>query len=88
MICTRCNTENGEGRRFCGGCGAPLPRACPACGFPNEDGMNFCGGCGEALGEQGAPEHVPPAKSSDPSPSRTAESERRQATILFSDLAG
>jgi hypothetical protein len=31
MVCAACGTENSAGRKFCGGCAAPLERLCPAC---------------------------------------------------------
>ena len=29
MVCANCGTENSAGRRFCGGCAAPLEQLCP-----------------------------------------------------------
>src|SRR5207244_2478283 len=49
MDCPRCHAANRQGRRFCGGCGAPLLVECPACRFGNEAEERFCGGCGAAL---------------------------------------
>ena len=46
--------------------------ACHACGFANPPGMNFCGGCGQPLDV----------------PTRRAEAERRQLTVMFCDLVG
>ncbi len=51
MQCPRCDFENPAAHRFCGGCGAPLPRACPDCGFATPEDGKFCGGCGQLLGE-------------------------------------
>ena len=53
----------------------PLAGQCPACGFANPEGARFCNQCGAAF-EGGAPS--PPA----------AEAERKQVTVLFSDLVG
>ena len=49
--CGACGARNRPGRRFCGGCGAPLAASCPACGFANEPDEQFCGGCGRSLVE-------------------------------------
>ena len=49
MICPSCGTENKAGRKFCGGCAAPLAVICPACGIANEPDMRFCGECATAL---------------------------------------
>ena len=32
MRCTKCGSDNREGRKFCGECGAPLNARCPECG--------------------------------------------------------
>jgi class 3 adenylate cyclase/tetratricopeptide (TPR) repeat protein len=97
MLCTRCRTENREGRRFCSRCGAGLATACPSCAFTNEPGDEFCGGCGARLGD------VQPAQTKFTSPdiytpkhlaekiltSKSAlEGERKQVTVLFADLKG
>ena len=77
-ICSSCGTENGPGRKFCGGCGVRLSRACPACGAENEPGVRFCGECG-ALLEGGV---APPAVR------QTPVAERRFVSVLFADLVG
>jgi len=74
-ICAACGAENAAGRKFCGGCGAPLSRACPSCGSPNEPGVRFCGECGSALDAGAAPRAAPVA-------------ERRLVSVLFADLVG
>jgi len=74
-VCARCGFENAAGRKFCGGCGAPLARTCPSCGAANEPGTRFCGECGGALGDEGA---APPPK----------VAERRLVSVLFADLVG
>jgi predicted ATPase/class 3 adenylate cyclase len=74
MKCPECQTENPETRKFCSQCGAKLSLVCPQCDFENLPDDRFCGGCGQSLE---ATEKVP-----------TAESERKQVTVLFSDLSG
>ncbi|MBI5276894.1 MAG: AAA family ATPase [Burkholderiales bacterium] len=79
MECSTCGSTNRPGRRFCAECGALLSVACRKCGFVNEPGEKFCGGCSAPLG------------TADPAPKATAASagaERRQVTVLFSDLVG
>ncbi|MGH2971765.1 MAG: AAA family ATPase, partial [Gaiellaceae bacterium] len=71
--CTSCGTENRDGQKFCGNCGASLATACPACGAPYELGQRFCGECGTALVEVVA---------------SAPDVERRVVTILFADLVG
>jgi class 3 adenylate cyclase/tetratricopeptide (TPR) repeat protein len=93
MLCPQCQAENREGRRFCSGCGAPLPQACPACGFPNEPGANFCGGCGVPCGSSSPPAapraYTPPHLAERILSGRRAlEGERKHVTVLFADLKG
>jgi class 3 adenylate cyclase/tetratricopeptide (TPR) repeat protein len=95
--CDGCGHENGQGRRFCGQCGAPLGGlTCASCGRENEPGERFCGECGLPL----VP--APPAAARprvDPqTPHQLAEKildarprlegERKQVTILFADVKG
>jgi len=98
MLCSRCGTENREGRRFCAECGASLALACSICGFSNEAGEKFCGGCGAPL--LSTPTVVPPKFASPNSytpkhlvekilTSKAAlEGERKQVTVLFVDVSG
>src|SRR5947207_1434366 len=78
-MCSHCGVENAAGRKFCGGCGAPLAVGCPACGAANEPGMRFCGDCGSALAADAA--GAAPA-----APAKAAE--RRLVSVLFADLVG
>ncbi|MDP9283796.1 MAG: AAA family ATPase [Actinomycetota bacterium] len=80
MICPNCGTENSTGRRFCGGCAAPLERQCPACGAANEPEMRFCGACAQPLNADSAA--VQPASSRPEPPA----AERRLVSVLFADL--
>ena len=98
MQCPRCQTENREGRRFCGECGLSFASTCPSCGFLNEGTEKFCGGCGRSLASSGAPAeprfHSPQAYTPKHLvekilTSRAAlEGERKQVTVLFADLKG
>ncbi|NIV38780.1 MAG: zinc-ribbon domain-containing protein, partial [Anaerolineae bacterium] len=49
MQCPKCQTENREGARFCGSCGASLLISCPACGVELVPGLRFCDACGREL---------------------------------------
>ncbi|MCZ6552550.1 MAG: zinc ribbon domain-containing protein, partial [SAR324 cluster bacterium] len=86
MNCPTCQHENPEKAAFCEECGAKLERDCPQCGEPNSPSAKFCIGCGYDLSG--------PGESSQPSPPgqgpaiAASEGERRQATVLFSDLSG
>jgi class 3 adenylate cyclase/tetratricopeptide (TPR) repeat protein len=79
ISCAQCGFENAAGRKFCGGCGAPLALTCPSCGAANEAGVRFCGECGSALSEDAAPA---------PTPAAGITAERRLVSVLFADLVG
>src|SRR5260370_30274075 len=45
MRCSKCGSDNREGRKFCTTCGTLLVVSCPKCGPPIQPGDRFCGGC-------------------------------------------
>lgn len=81
MQCTGCGGANPEGARFCVQCGTALARACPACGAAVAGAQKFCASCGRALA-------VAVAAAPQPAPVPADDGERRQATVVFSDLTG
>src|SRR5438046_239214 len=92
MRCSKCGTDNREGRKFCGQCGASFLMAskCARCGASNEPGEKFCGDCGASL-------DTPSASGTSPVAERVrvqadAESsidgERKTVTALFADIKG
>src|SRR5215471_12206225 len=83
MRCSKCGSDNREGRKFCAACGGPLIVTCAKCGATNQPGESFCGECGAALGD------VAPAAGADTTPvTASAGGERRHLTVLFCDLVG
>ena len=96
MHCPSCGFENPEGMKFCGQCASALGRRCPQCGFDNPPGFAFCGQCATPLTEQPPAPRPQAPLSYTPShlaekilTSRAAlEGERKQVTVLFSDLKG
>src|SRR5215831_6963656 len=90
MRCASCRAELREGSKFCDECGAPVSAQCPSCGAENRPGAKFCSECGTKLAA-GAPTAPPaqptPSPPPQPAPS-TASAERRQVTVMFSDLVG
>lgn len=78
MKCPKCSIENPEGLTFCGQCGAKLERICPNCNFPNPYHFKFCGECGQKLAASDVIGKV----------ELSIEGERKQVTVLFSDLSG
>jgi len=102
--CPQCNSENPEGAKFCGRCGAKLARTCAQCGaeLPVDLEVRFCFQCGAEWqpapeAEVAAPEAVA-ERLQRLVPKEYAErllatggqphDERRTVTILFSDVKG
>lgn len=78
MKCSRCHTENPEVNKFCRRCGTEILWACPRCGAGISAQDKYCGQCGQKL--NGAGEAV--------NRGIKINSERKQITVLFSDLSG
>lgn len=76
MHCPNCHHANPDAARFCENCGQRLDASCPSCGVPVTATQNFCSSCGCALAPAAAQR------------SGADEGERRQATVVFSDLSG
>ncbi|MCH8882177.1 MAG: AAA family ATPase [SAR324 cluster bacterium] len=83
MECPKCQHENPEQAKFCLECGAKLERSCPSCGESLPATARFCMSCGHDLSKPLAPSAHPESHQIPAS-----EGERRQATIVFCDLAG
>ena len=99
MRCQNCRADNPDNKKFCRECGSKLSMACPGCGAEFTPGDRFCGECGCALAPPSSPAPADPiAKLRRYLPTGLAEKilaqrdriegERRQATVLFCDLAG
>jgi len=86
MPCSSCGHENPSGARFCLQCGAPLALRCPRCQANLQATAKFCPECGTPVA-QGESAPRPPAQLS-PDPDVVRPGERRQLTVLFSDLVG
>jgi predicted amidophosphoribosyltransferase len=70
--------ENPVGGKFCNECGSRPEMTCSKCGKANPPGSKFCNECGQKLEVQEAVEREKPS----------LEGERKQVTVLFSDLIG
>ena len=94
MKCQQCQFENPSGAKFCNECGSKLELVCPQCSQVNPPGSKFCNECGHNLARPPAGTATPaPANPPESSPVTTSlasigEGERRQATVVFSDLSG
>jgi DNA-binding protein Fis len=96
MKCPKCQSENPEGKRFCGECGGDLEIVCPGCNSSNPAEFKFCGKCGSELPLSRKSHQIGPETKAHPidvgtKNSRisdmTFEGERKQLTALFSDLS-
>ena len=76
MKCPKCQFENRDGIKFCEQCGAAMEVECPNCGAILPLGVKFCGECGNRIDLE--------VEITEPS----IASERKQVTVLFSDLSG
>jgi class 3 adenylate cyclase/tetratricopeptide (TPR) repeat protein len=102
MICATCHHDNPERAKFCLECGARLaPPACRQCGTELPVAAKFCLECGQPVGVAGPAAATPPSRQVPLAAytprhladkilqSRSAlEGERRQVSVLFTDLAG
>lgn len=82
MKCSSCGGKLEQTDNFrCRNCGTGH-RVCTACGTPNQAGFRFCHQCGAKF-SSGSQRAAPPDGPLEP-----FLSERRQLTVLFSDLVG
>ncbi len=97
MRCSKCGSENPDGKRFCGDCGTLLGKGCQKCGADNPPGKRFCGDCGAPLWANNAAAGSPASSWSTPGiritadqtgVSSTTEGERKTVTALFADIKG
>jgi len=78
MKCPECLFENRVGAKFCLDCGLKLERDCPQCAKALSISAKFCDQCGQRLSDVRQPE----------TRGKGVEGERKQVTVLFSDLSG
>jgi class 3 adenylate cyclase len=100
MRCTKCGSDNRDGRKFCSKCGVALAHQCPRCRASNEPGEDFCGECGAAIAVNAvaAATGSPQAATTAPdirvateqtfTDSGALEGERKTVTALFADIKG
>ncbi|MBI1814295.1 MAG: AAA family ATPase [Deltaproteobacteria bacterium] len=91
MQCPQCRADNDADLSFCESCGAKLARLCPSCGHELKPQAKFCGKCGAAT--VGSRQTAVDSSDSDlttnnPTPNNLSSGERRQLTVIFSDLVG
>ena len=96
MRCSKCGSENREGRKFCRSCGTPLVAVCPKCDAAVEQDEKFCGECGTALITPTRTHSSKPAEGNQPLPENQVtaahgcadvlDGERKTVTALFADI--
>ena len=69
-------------------CGSALERKCPDCGASLAARAKFCSQCGRRMGAEAPAPREPSRSSSIPVAAPAPDAERRQLTVLFSDLVG
>lgn len=84
LECPSCHHRNPEKAKFCLECGIKLDFRCPACDALLPGQAKNCLECGQDLSQ---PKKLTESKPSSPL-TKSPGGERRQATILFSDLSG
>jgi class 3 adenylate cyclase len=93
MRCSKCGSDNREGRKFCANCGAPLAVTCRECGASNQPDEKFCGECGAAIGastpSSTSAAQPKPLQLRDAIPAtEVIDGERKTVTALFADIKG
>src|SRR5713101_661025 len=91
MRCSKCASDNREGRKFCTTCGTALVASCPKCGAPIQLGESFCGECGSSLSMPltfSAPSKGQVRLSDVVPPEEVVDGERKTVTALFADIKG
>jgi class 3 adenylate cyclase len=92
MQCLTCRAGLPDAAKFCIKCGAPAPVACLVCAHLNASMASFCAQCGAKLAVRAVEPTAIGAQPTSKVPSTRdddgATAERRQLTVLFSDLVG
>ena len=78
LRCSECGADGPAEARFCVQCGSQMERACPSCGNAVSGDHRFCHSCGAELSASGG---------AAAAPGPAFEGERRQASVVFSDLS-
>src|SRR5690242_9243636 len=97
MHCLQCGSKTPAGAKFCDGCAAPVPLACPSCGASNRPSANFCIQCAAALRAVSVAEGSSRAarsykdtiaRGAPPESFDVRNGERKTVTALFADIKG
>ena len=86
MTCPDCSAALAPDARFCAQCGTSLAGLCASCGHRNAPEARFCSQCGTKMTTAEAPAAA--VAEEETSGESLPYAERRQLTVLFSDLIG
>jgi len=85
MQCPKCQFQNIDGARFCNACGFQFTVSCPQCNRTNPPDSKFCNECGYDFTKTSVPSPQPIETPSKPT---ITDQERKNVTVMFSDLSG
>ena len=93
MRCSKCGSDNREGRKFCTNCGTPLIATCPNCSAAIQPDEKFCGECGAAIdatasGTRSSGQPSSLQLSDAIAATEVIDGERKTVTALFADIKG
>ncbi|HVD08460.1 MAG TPA: zinc ribbon domain-containing protein, partial [Nitrososphaeraceae archaeon] len=97
LKCPRCDFGNPIGVKSCRECGVDLTIACTDCGHKVGTGAKFCDECGTRLASSSQddemilelqPSRTPSVESKYLPSRKQMKGERKNVTILFSDISG
>jgi class 3 adenylate cyclase len=91
LRCSKCDSDNPEGAKFCIDCAAPLANRCPKCGQENLPRAKFCADCATPLiaaatKSKVQPESTPSRVLPEEAVANEADGERKTVTALFADI--
>jgi hypothetical protein len=88
IACPQCAQNNPASHGYCSKCGASLRKVCSYCGQEVHEGLLFCGKCGHRFPDLSQTRELPPRDALETQLVTPAEGERRQASVVCSNLGG
>jgi predicted amidophosphoribosyltransferase len=91
LRCSKCDSDNPQGAKFCIDCAAPLANRCPKCGQENLPRAKFCADCATPLiaaapKSKVQPESTPSRVLPEEAVANESDGERKTVTALFADI--
>jgi len=88
ISCPQCAQDNPASHVYCSKCGASLRKVCSYCGQDVHEGLLFCGRCGHRFSDRTSTREMPGRDLLETQIVAPSEGERRQASVVCSNLAG